>query len=125
MASYLKFELEDGTIVYLETIEAPKGSGGLIPASREGSAEKAALSFEKSFNSVRKMAATMLKDLREGFTQEPEEVSITFGLKASAELGNLIVARGGMDANYGVTLRWRNEKKEPEKNDSGKNVQSE
>lgn len=112
MASYLKFELEDGTIIYLETIEAPKSSGGLIPASREETAAKASLSFEKSFHAVRKMAATMLKDLREGFSQEPEEVTITFGLKASAELGNLIVARGGMDTNYGVTLRWRNEKKE-------------
>jgi len=112
MASYLKFELEDGTVVYLETIEAAKGSGGLIPSTRSEAAERADLSFEKSFNSIRKMAVTMLQDLREGFTQEPEEVSITFGLKASAELGNLVIARGAIDANYGVTLRWRNSQKD-------------
>lgn len=117
MASYLKFELEDGTIIYLETIEAPKGTGGLIPASREDTSERANLSFERSFTAVRKMAATMLKDLREGFSQEPEEVSITFGLKASAEMGDLIVSRGGMDANFGVTLRWRSGKKDKSENE--------
>ena len=125
MASYLKFELKDGTIVYLETIEAPKGGSGLIPASRGEATEKANLPFEASFNSIRKMAAVMLQDLREGFAQEPEEVTINFGLKASAELGNLVVARGGMDANYGVTLRWRNEKKDEEGKDTTKHDEKE
>jgi hypothetical protein len=113
MASYLKFELEDGTFVYLEAAEAPKSSSGLIPASRgDNTAETTPPSFEKSIDSLRKMAAVMVSSLREGFTIEPDEVSISFGVKASAELGNLLIARGGMDANYNVSLRWHNEKKE-------------
>lgn len=111
MASYLKFELEDGTTVYLEAAEAPKSSSGLIPASRgENASETSTPSFEKSIEGLRKMAAVMVSSLREGFSVEPDEVSISFGVKASAELGNLLIARGGMDANYNVSLRWHNEK---------------
>ena len=113
MISYLKFELEDGTVVYVEASETPKSSGGLLPASRgENSSEQTALSFEKSFGAVQKMAASMLKNLHDGFSIEPEEVSISFGVKASTELSNLIVSRGGGDMNFDITLRWRNEKKQ-------------
>jgi len=119
MASYVTFELEDGTIVYVESIEAPKGSSGLIPAGRgaEQAADQAAVSFEKSVSGVRKMAAEMLKQFKEGFTEQPDEVSISFGLKASGELGTLLVARGGMEANYNVSMRWHKEHKEDEDED--------
>lgn len=117
MASYLKFELEDGTVVYVETADSPKGTSGLIPGSRgaEQAADQAAVSFEKSVGAVQKMAAALLKQFRSGFTDQPEEVSINFGLKASGELGNLIVARGGIEANYNVSIRWRKEEKEEKK----------
>ncbi len=110
--AYVKFELEDGTAVYIESGETHKGSSGLIPGMRGDAADQAAISFEKSFTAVRKMASTMISGLREGFVEQPEEVQINFGLKASGELGNLVVARGGMEANYNVMLRWRSEKAE-------------
>ena len=116
MSTYVKFELEDGTLVYVETADSPKGSSGLIPATRSVE-EQAAVSFERSVSAVRKMAAVLLSNLREDFAETPEEVQINFGLKASAELGNLVVARGGMEANYNVTLRWRSASKKDEKED--------
>jgi len=114
MASYMKFELEDGTFVYVETTDGPKGTSGLIPAGRgaDQAAEQAAASFEKSAGAVQKMAAALLQQFRAGFADQPEEVSISFGLKASGELGTFMVARGGMEANYNVSIRWRKEEKE-------------
>jgi hypothetical protein len=115
MASYLKFALEDGTVVYVETIEAPKSSGGLLPSTKtEVAADQSPVSFEKSFEAVSKMAAAMIKNLKEGFNTEPEEVNISFGIKASSDLSNLIVSRGGPDVNYSVSLRWRNDKEKEE-----------
>ena len=110
--AYVKFELEDGTAVYIESADSPKGSSGLIPGMRGDASDQAALSFEKSVSAVRKMASTMISNLREGFVEQPEEVQINFGLKASGELGSLVVARGGMEANYNISLRWRSEKAE-------------
>jgi hypothetical protein len=116
MASYLKFTLEDGTIVYIETIEAPKSSSGLLPPTKgEIVADAAPVSFEQSFDAISKMAAVMVKKLQEGFANEPEEMSISFGVKASSDLSNLIVSRGGPDVNYNVSLRWRAEQKKEDK----------
>lgn len=123
--AYVKFELEDGTAVYIESGETHKGSSGLIPGMRGDAADQAALSFEKSVTAVRKMASTMMSNLREGFVEQPEEVQINFGLKASGELGSLVVARGGMEANYNVSLRWRSEKAEKDEKQDEKEQEKE
>ena len=119
MASYVKFQLDDGTIVYIESTDSPKGSSGLIPGSREH-VEQAAVSFDQSVAAIRKMAVSMMQNLRSGFAEQPEEVGVSFGIKASGELANLVVSRGGMEANYNVSLRWRKDKdkdKDIDKND--------
>ena len=115
MASYVKFTLEDGTVVYIESSDAPKGSGSLIPSRGVGdTVEHVTASFEKSVESVRKMASSLITNLRDGFEEKPTEITVSFGLKASADLGNLVVARTGVEANYNVSLRWSKEKKEEE-----------
>lgn len=111
MASYVKFELEDGTIVYIESTDSPKSSSGLLPPTRTADHTEANQSFEKTIQSIQKMAAVMMQNLRAGFTEQPTELSVSFGLKASADLGNLIVSRGGMEANYNVSLRWHKDEK--------------
>ncbi len=117
--AYLKFELNDGTIVYIESAETPKGASGLIPGGRgEHVNEQGAISFDKSVDGIRKMAAALIENLRSGFAEQPDEVSVSFGLKASADVGNLVVSRGGMEANYNVSLRWREDKKEDEEKEA-------
>ena len=116
MASYVKFELDDGTIIYVETTETPKGSSGLIPGKGAEHAEQAAVSFDQSVDAIRKMASSMIQNIRSGFVEQPSEIAVNFGLKASADLGTLVVARGGVEANYNVSLRWHRDKdKEKEK----------
>lgn len=119
MASYVKFELEDGTIVYVESTEAPKGASGFPLTGREDHlAGQAAVSFEKSIQSVRKMASVMMQEMRAGFDQPPDDIQVNFGLKASADIGSLVVSRGGGESNYNIMLRWSKEKpKEAEKSE--------
>ncbi len=117
MASYVKFELDDGTIVYVESTDTPRGSSGLIPPGRaaEQAADQSAISFDKSVQTIRKMATSLMQNLQTGFEEQPEEVGINFGLKASSDLSGLVVARGGMEANFNVSLRWRQKDEEDKK----------
>ena len=123
MASYIKFELEDGTIVFVESAEPSRGSSGFLPSDRakgDHPANQEAVPFVKSVDAVRKMAAELIQNMRSGFTEEPDEVSINFGLKAAVELGTLVVSRGGVEANYNVSLRWRKEKPDNEEKEEKK-----
>jgi hypothetical protein len=117
MASYVKFELKDGTIVYIESAESPKVSSGLLPRSGEQAAEPAVVPFEKAVDGIRKMAAAMAENLRGEAGEEPAEISVSFGLRASADLGNLVVSRGGLEANYNVSIRWRKDQETDAKED--------
>lgn len=107
MVSYIKFEMKDGTIVYVESTETPKGSSGLIPGGHAGdSSNQKAISFEKAIEGVTKMAGVLVENLRSESAEEPQDISISFGLKASADLSSLFISRGGMEANYNVSVRW-------------------
>ncbi|NLG95860.1 MAG: hypothetical protein GX491_00715 [Chloroflexi bacterium] len=110
MASYVKFQLDDGTEIFFETTETPRGSSSLIPSASSKETAHEGGSFQESIESLRKMASVMVRELRDRFEKEPDEMQFNFGLKASGELGSLIVSRGGQDANFNVMLRWRSDK---------------
>ncbi len=124
MATYVKFQLEDGTLVYIESTDVPKGSSGLIPSGRDH-VEQAVTSFDKSVLSIRKMTTALVENLRASFAEQPEEVSLSFGIKASADLSNLVVSRGGGEANFNVSLRWRHKEEEKEKEEEDKKAEKE
>lgn len=125
MSSYVKFVLDDETAIYLEAAETHKGSGSLIPSRGEpGGNDPTNLSFEQSVDSVQKMAVMLINGLRNGFVEKPSEIAVSFGLKASAELESLVVARAGMDANFNISLRWHKERDlpKPDKDDVGESI---
>jgi hypothetical protein len=116
MAIYVKFQLEDGTVVYIESTDTPKGSSGLIPMTRDH-VEHAEISFDQSVSAIRKMTTALVENLRGGFTEQPEEVALSFGVKASADISNLVISRGGGEANFNVSLRWRRKDEEKDKDE--------
>ncbi|HEX9017613.1 MAG TPA: CU044_2847 family protein [Anaerolineaceae bacterium] len=117
--AYVKFELKDGSTVYIESTDLPKNVSGLIPPDKgAGHADAANVPFAAAIDTVSKMSAEMLDGLRAGFEEAPSDVSINFGLRASADMGGLFVARGGMDANFNVSLRWHKESKADKDEDS-------
>ena len=113
MAKYVEFPLEGGGSIYIEaTEEIGRGSAGFLRG--EGSGQKAEQSFDSTVESVRRSADLMLAKLR-GLGTAPDELQITFSLKASQELGGLMVSRGPQDSNFNVTLRWMSDKGKDER----------
>jgi hypothetical protein len=104
MSRYVKFELPDGSTVIMESDEREtdivKAGGGEV-------LKEASERFEQATDNARKAALVILEKLRSGLADKPDEVEITFGLKASGELGNLVVAKAGVEASYSVTLKWK------------------
>jgi hypothetical protein len=113
--AYLTFELEDGTKVYIEASDMQKNSPGLIPSGRGESGDKPTVLFEEQIAGVRKMAGALVKQFRNGLDDQPSDVDISFGLKASGELGGFLISRTGGEASFSVTLRWRAKEKEEDK----------
>jgi hypothetical protein len=124
MATYVKFQLEDGTVVYIESTDVPKGSSGLIPTSRDH-IEQAVTSFDQSVLGIRKMTTALVQNMRSSFDEQPEELALSFGIKASADLSNLVVARGGGEANFNVSLRWRHKEEGKDKDEEDKKTEKE
>jgi hypothetical protein len=44
-------------------------------------------------------------------SDRPDEVEVTFGLKATGEVGSFAVAKANAEANYKVKLTWKRDKK--------------
>lgn len=113
MAKYVEFQLQDGTTILIESADEKKSAGGgFVPTTRGGEepTEKAKVTFEQAVQSVRSSANLLVSKLRD-LSQPPDEMEVTFSLKTSAEVGTLFVAKGGAEASYNVTLRWRREDK--------------
>jgi len=107
MSTFVEFAMPDGSSVILECDESDeqlvKAGIGKINTSKE--------KFEDAIDKARKSGFLILKKIREGLTDTPDEVELTFGLKASGELGNLVIAKTSLEANYTVKLTWTKEKR--------------
>lgn len=111
MTKYLQFELDDGSLLYVEIEKAPVT--GLVPSGLETTAEikKAEKRFEDALDSVWSAADTLVKKMKR-LPERPSEIEVTFGLTASGELGgNFFVAKAGLEANYSVKLTWKQQGK--------------
>jgi hypothetical protein len=118
MSKYVEFPLEGGGAILIESPDEPsKAPTGLVPATRGESlkemAEQARQSFDASVENVRKSADLLVNKLR-ALSDPPDEMEVSFSLKASGELGNIAIGKAGAEANYTVTLRWRKEEKKEE-----------
>lgn len=106
MSRYVEFVLPDGSKVVIESDEP---EGGVVKATRGiGDVTKqASETFEQAAENARKAALVVLDKVRGMSDYSPDEVEITFGLKASGELGTLVVAKAGVEASYSVKLTWK------------------
>lgn len=123
MPKYVEFPLEDGGTILIESADDKKSGTGFVrgAANEDSVTDKAAHSFDQAVDNIRKSANTLVSKLR-GLSEPPDEMEINFSLKASGEVGNLFVARGGAEASYNVSLRWR---REDEKKDDRKDEKKE
>ena len=117
MSRYIKYQTADGGTVLVEVegeAEAAIPKGGVVRAGRVGEAvqdtvEEVQTRFEDAMEVVRRNAQTIIGKVKEGLTDPPDEVKVTFGLKATGELGNFAVAKASAEANYTVKMTWKRE----------------
>lgn len=106
MPTYIEYELEDGLTIL---IEAPEDEmGGLVRAARDPDGnviKRAGKRFGEALDGIRAQAAIM-RDKLEGL--RADEVEVKFGLTTTGEVGNFAVGKVGLEANYEVTLKWKN-----------------
>lgn len=110
MAHYIQFRTEDGDPILVEVEEAEASQLGIVRAGlgeRIGeTVVQARATFEEGLEIVRRHAAAFIQKLR-GLSDPPDEMEVTFGLKATGELGNFAVAKAGAEASYTVKLKWK------------------
>src|SRR5512136_1143016 len=120
---YVEFPLEEGGSILIETpdLQEKLQSGFVKSAAGDAgrdSALQASRSFDASVESVRKAAELLVNKLRT-ISSPPDEMTVTFGLKASGDLGNLAIGKVGAESNYAVTLKWKKEEKKPDEVKAG------
>jgi predicted Zn-dependent protease len=118
---YVEFTLEDGGSILIETPDQQeKAQSGFVKGaqSEREVAVQAGRSFDASVENVRRAAELLVSKLR-AISTPPDEMSVSFGLKASGDLGSLAIGKVGAEANYAVTLKWRKEDKKADEPKAG------
>lgn len=112
MASYITFDTADagGLLIEVdpEDMAAPEGTikAGLKDTVRDA-VMSAQVSLEHALTRVVQANARLFIEAVEGLEQRPAEMEISFGVKATGEVGNLAIAKAGGEANYTIRLVWR------------------
>ncbi len=109
MATYLEYELEDGSalLVEIKGSESDTVKAGNLP-DRDGNViVRAGRKFTEAFDVVKAQAVTLQHKLKEA---KADEVEVKFSLKATGEAGNFAIGNVGAEASYEVTLKWKNRK---------------
>ena len=118
MARYIKYQTADGGTVLVEVEGEAKTAvpkGGVVRAGRgvgeavQDTVEEVQTKFEDAMEVVRRNAATIISKVKEDLVDPPDEVEVTFGLKATGELGNFAVAKASAEANYTIRMTWKRE----------------
>lgn len=113
MAEYIEFITEEGNTIWVEVAEDWTSKGTLrtgLGETVQTTMTKAQATFEDALEVVRSNASAFIKKLRK-LSDVPDEIEVTFGLKAVGEMGNFAVAKAGAEANYTVTLTWKKSEK--------------
>lgn len=112
MTNYIQFATEDGSTILVEAAEDEAYQPGVVKAGLkdkvQGAVVQAQATFEDGLEVIRRNAAAFIKKVR-SLSDPPDEVEVSFGLKATGELGNFAVAKAGAEASYTVTLKWKRE----------------
>ena len=114
MARYIEYQTESGATILVEVEEEAAIAKGVVPVGRalgdkiESTVQEVQTKFEDAMGVVRENAQTIINKVKD-LSDPPDEVEVTFGLKAAGELGNFAVAKASAEANYTVKMTWKRE----------------
>jgi hypothetical protein len=96
---------DDDEIILVEF--APVAGVRSVSLSPKDVAEKSTEAIDEALKSMRKMAKKSVKAIREiPVTERPNTISVSFGLKLTAE-GGAVIAKAGVEAAINVTMTWQ------------------
>ncbi len=117
MATYLEFTTSNGQKLIIEAAVNPSTAAVTDPAlagkvSGIGDAVNRITSgaqdlFEKALSTATSTHARAFASALQELTDPPSEATLEFGLKVSAELGNVIVSKIASESNYTIRLTWK------------------
>ena len=104
MATFIKYELEDGGTVLIESEDEPVG--GVVRAARDGGNViiNAGAKFKEALKDAKASAMALMTELND---LPIDEMEVTFGLKTTGEAGFFAVGKVGAEVTYQVTMKWK------------------
>jgi len=108
---YIRFDSDNlsSVLVEVEPGEVSKPDG-LIKAGLQDKVKDAvataATTLEEAIIRVLSTNARLFIQAMDGLERQPAEMELTFGVKATGELGNFAIAKSAAEANYSVRLLW-------------------
>lgn len=111
VSNYIQYTTADGSTLLVEVREEevlpPEGAVKAgVADTIEKSVAQAQSTFEGAIDRVVRQNAQVLIESVRNLQEPPHELEVTFGLKATGEVGNIAIARGGGEANFTVRLLW-------------------
>jgi len=101
-----QFQVQDDDDVILVEF-APTPGVRSVSLSPKDVAEKSKEALDDALKTMQAMAKKSVNAIREiPVTERPNTISISFGLKLSAE-GGAVVAKAGVEAAINVTMTWQ------------------
>lgn len=107
MAAYVEYSLDNDNRILIEVGSIDET--GIVKAARNDKGNviiQASQKFEDALQNIRRQASVLQRTF-DNFVAD--EVEIKFSLTVSGELGLLTIGKFGAEANYEVTLKWKNE----------------
>ena len=108
--NYVQYATDDGAfLVEVDGKSEASSQDGVIKAGLDDKIEETIyalqVKFEDALNVVHYSAKAFAKKVR-SLPEAPDEMELTFGLKATGE-GALVVAKAGVEANFNIKLTWK------------------
>ncbi|MGH2509855.1 MAG: CU044_2847 family protein [Ktedonobacteraceae bacterium] len=110
MKHFVEYPLEDGSNVIIE-IDEPASEETQYASRGEEILVKAKGTLENALEKVLPAAKAVVEKVK-SIETDADEVEVTFGIQLNSTFSALISSVSA-EANFGVTLRWHNEKKQP------------
>ncbi|MBC2904720.1 CU044_2847 family protein [Streptomyces cupreus] len=97
--------LDDGSVLLLEV--SGEEPGGVDRVGRAADAVRSSAdTLQQALTRMRPALEAVFATTR-GLAHAPDEVTVEFGIKLTAEAG-VVVARAATEANFTVSVRWAN-----------------
>jgi Trypsin-co-occurring domain 1 len=101
---------EQNEVIRVEVVDAEER---VTRGDAKAVVETASVAFEQALGKLQPMCAAIVGQVWDA-VEQPEEVSVEFGVKLSAEAGIILAATSG-EANLKISVKWKKQEPKIEK----------